>query len=172
VTVKPAKRTAEERKAMKALAMADQRVAFGPLFFMQQLRGLVRDRCPIPAEGIPSVQIHLLDGDVLEICHIIGVSPSWIALAVHEEERPESSAPLRTEMVPFHLISRVTIQADRHGGAHPIGFNADLEPSVIGSSPALGGMTPEEALKAVAGLPVRDAAAPDDAPGAGSKRVR
>lgn len=173
--IKPEKPSGEARKAMKELAAADQRVSFGPLFFMQNLRGLVRDRCPEPKEGFPSVQIHLMDGQALEICHIIGVAPNWIALAVHEEEHAERPAPLRTEMVPYHLIARVSIESNRHEGAHPIGFNAKNEPEVYGDVPTLTGMTPEEALKALAGVTPAGPASPGETrsePPAASKRIR
>jgi len=169
VTVKPAKPSAEARQTMKDLAAADQRVSFGPLFFMQNLRGLVRDRCPEETQAIPSVQIHLMDSEVLDICHIIGVAPNWIALAVHDEDHPERPAQLRTEMVPYHLIARVSIQTSKHEGAHPIGFNAGNEPELYGPAAEVSGMTPEEALKAVAGLPPVAAPGKGDLPAKGSK---
>ena len=152
MAVKTTKPNGDDRKAMRELAEADQRVSFGPFFFMQNLRGLVRDRCPEAKEAIPSVQVHLMDGQVLEICHIIGIAPNWIALAVHEDERSERHSPLRTEMVPYHLISRISIESNRHEGSHPIGFSTQNEPAVYGDVPtAVGVLTPEEALKAVAG---------------------
>jgi hypothetical protein len=152
VAVKTKKRNAGARRALKTLTAADGRVSFGPLFFMQNLRGLVRDRCPVPEEAFPSVQIHLLDGDVLDVCHIIGIAPHWIALAVHEVDRPDHPAQMRTEMVPYHLIGRVSIQTNKHEGSHPIGFNTQLEPEVYGGAAAAAGMSPEEALQAVAGV--------------------
>lgn len=167
--VKQTKSSGEAREAMKALAAADQRVSFGPLFFMQNLRGLVRDRCPEETQGIPSVQIHLMDGEILDICHIIGIAPNWIALAVHEENHPERPSQMRTEMVPYHLISRVSIQTTRHEGAHPIGFNTGQEPELYGSPPASQGMTPEEALKVVAGLPPEPPPRTGGIPATGSK---
>jgi hypothetical protein len=172
VSLKPAKGRGEDRKKMAALMAADQRVSFGPLFFMQNLRGLVRDRCPEPSESIPSVHVHLMDGEVLDLCHIIGVSPNWIAMAVHEEEHAERPDQMRTELVPYHLIARVSIQTTRHEGAHPIGFNTSLDPAVYGSIPGAAGMTPEEALKAVAGIPPASLPGSGGAPPVASKRAR
>lgn len=170
--IKTKKPTGEDRKRMAALMAADQRVSFGPLFFMQNLRGLVRDRCPQPSESIPSVHIHLMDGEVLDLCHIIGVSPNWIAMAVHEEEHAERPDQMRTELVPYHLIARVSIQTTRHEGTHPIGFNATLDPEVYGSIPSLAGMTPEQALQAVAGIPATGLPRSGGAPAVGSKKSR
>lgn len=157
---------------MAALMASDQRVSFGPLFFMQNLRGLARDRCPEPAESIPSVHVHLMDGEVLDLCHIIGVSPNWIAMAVHEEEHAERPDQMRTELVPYHLIVRVSIQTTRHAGTHPIGFNTSLDPEVYGTIPSLAGMTPEQALQAVAGVPPTGPPGPGAAPPQGSKKAR
>jgi hypothetical protein len=143
-----------QRMALAALTAADKRAYFGPLFFMQNLRGLVRERCPVPADGIPSVHVHLMDGEDLDVCHILGIAPGWIALAVHEREAPEGSARLRTELVPYPLIARVSIGTTQHEGSHPIGFNAATEPEMYSTVASIKGMTPEEALRAVAGVPV------------------
>ena len=170
--IKPAKGRGEEKKRMAALLAADQRVSFGPLFFMQNLRGLVRDRCPDPSEAIPSVHVHLMDGEVLDLCHIIGVSPNWIALAVHEEELADRPSQLRTELVPYHHIARVSIQTTHHEGTHPIGFNVSLDPEVYGKIPSLEAMTPEQALKAVAGIPPAALPGSGAVPAVGSKKTR
>jgi hypothetical protein len=170
VAVKTTKPSGDVRKEMKELLLADQRVSFGPLFFMRNLRGLVRDRCPDEKEGIPSVQIHLLDGQSLDICHIIGIAPNWIALAVHEDGHADGPLPLRTEMVPYHFITRVSIESNRHEGAHSIGFNTQNEPEMYQGASSPAGMTPEEALKAVAGDPPKASGARSVRPA--SKRVR
>jgi len=172
VTVKPAKTRGMDRKAMAALMAADRRVSFGPSFFLQNLRGLVRDRCPEPTGSIPSVQVHLLDGEVLDLCHIIGVSPNWIAMAVHEREDAERPTEMRTELVPYPLIARVSIQTTRHAGAHPIGFNTGLEPQLYGGGVSRPSMSPEEALNAVAGLPPRALPAAGEAEAEEARSVR
>jgi len=151
---KPAAPRTGTRATVTALKAADHRAYFGPLFFIQNLRGLVRERCPEPADGIPSVQIHLGDGDTLDVCHIIGIAPGWIALAVHEREGAERAAELRTELVPYPLITRVSIQSTRHDGSHPIGFNVGNEPALYGNVHATAAMTPEDALRALAGAPI------------------
>ena len=172
MALKPRKPSGEDRKRMAALLAAEQRVSFGPLFFMQNLRALVRDRCPVPAEAIPSVHIQLMDGDVLDLCHIIGVSPNWIAMAVHEDDQPDRPAQMRNELVPYHLIARVTIQTTHHEGTYPIGFNASLDPEVYGKIPSLEAMTPEQALKAVAGIPPTGLPGSGATPAVGSKKSR
>ena len=53
-----------------ALVKATVRFPFGPGFFLAQLRAFASEHCPDPARGLPMVEIHLADGDVLDLCHI------------------------------------------------------------------------------------------------------
>ncbi len=63
---------------MAAFARFDVACTFGPSFCLGQLGRFVRDRCPDPNEHLPVVQVHLADGEPLDIHHIIGVSPRWL----------------------------------------------------------------------------------------------
>lgn len=114
------------------------RCPFGPAFFAGHLGGLVRERCPDPREGLPSVQVYLHDGERLDLCHVIGFAPLWVAFAVWEH----GSHAMRTELVPYELIARVTIGAP--GDQRPgIGFDQAHAPMAVS-------MTPEQALQAAA----------------------
>jgi hypothetical protein len=119
---------------------------FGPSFFAHQLRAFVRARCPDPSEALPSVQLHLADGDAIEICHIIGIAPRWLALAVIEEHRPVAAPTMRTEIVPYELVSRVTVRPFRPGSGH-VGFEVERNPELLS-----GRDTPEAAFLAMAGV--------------------
>ena len=114
---------------------------FGPTFFIAQLGRLVRERCPDPQEGLPSVLLQLHDGERLDLCHVIGFAPHWVALAV----RDNGSDAMRTELVPYGSIARVTIGAPRGRGTH-VGFDQSHAPITIGGVT----MTPEQALRAAA----------------------
>lgn len=124
---KQGRKRQEEEREIAAMRGVDQRCPFGPSFFLGQLRGFGRDRCPDPDEGLPVVKLYLADGDVLDVCHIIGASPRWIALAVNETERSSGERPMRTELVPYSLVSRVVIRTTRHEGPH-VGFDLGHEP--------------------------------------------
>jgi hypothetical protein len=118
---------------------------FGPGFFLGQLGAFARERCPDPAEALPVVELHLMTGEVLDLCHIMGLAPTFAALAVREGARAGTGdAPMRTELVPYGLIARVTIRAVRGAGGH-VGFDVNCAPDTR----ALGS-TPEEALRAAA----------------------
>ncbi len=107
---------------------------FGPTFFLQFFSGLVRDRCPAPAERVPRVQVHLVTGEVLEVCHIAWIAQSWLSLVVAKIEPPEVGS-MQTELVPYAAIHRITISSVRRGEAQ-IGFNVDHQPVL--ANPMLG----------------------------------
>ena len=93
--------------------------AFGPGFFQTQLNVLVRDRCPQPGEMLPSVTIRLIDGESLDVCYLIALTPKWLAVAV----AGDSPGPVRTELVPYAGIFRITIRPVIAAG-HQIGFQS------------------------------------------------
>lgn len=123
----------------------DARCAFGPTFFLTQLRAFVRGRCPDAAESLPAVELHLHSGDRLDICHVIGLAPLCVAVAVHNDESPDAPT-MRTEIVPYELIMQVTIRAVRPAAPH-LGFDPAHAPTLIRHDPL---MTPEETLRAAA----------------------
>jgi hypothetical protein len=139
--------TPEEMEHM-ALAEASVRFAFGPAFFMTQLRGFAGEKCPDPALERPAVEIHLGDGETLDLCYIIGVTPGWVALAVLDEDEADGSRRMRTEFVPFEAIERVTLRGSRPESPR-LGFEHGHVPKVLGDPPRRE-MTPEAAIRAAA----------------------
>lgn len=138
----PEKTPPTDKEIASLFAEMNVRCPFGPAFFAMQLRGLVRDRCPDPAEGLPSVQIHLRDGDCLEVCHIIGFTPQWVALAVWDD----GPTKMRTELVPYEMMTRVVIRSCATDGKE-IGFDTTRAPAPLADAE----MTPEDALRAAGG---------------------
>lgn len=109
---------------------------FGPEFFALQLSRFVRDHCPAAEESLPRVELHLVDGQILDLCHIFGVAPTWVALAVYAGRHAEGAA-MRTELVPYALITRVTVsQGPSSEGA--IGFDTSREPHLLHEGQDLG----------------------------------
>ena len=130
-------------------ALLEPQCPFGPRFFLAQLRAFARDRCPDPAERLPVVSLHLGDGEVLDVCHLIGLAPRWVALAVRETEGKEHPPAMRTEFVPYEIIHRVTIRAVRAAETH-IGFDHGRMPQVLAGAEPDAFRSPEEALRAAA----------------------
>ncbi len=111
-----------------AFAATDRRCVFGPSFFLGRLSRFVRDQCPDPQEHLPVVHVHLADGEPLDLCHIIGVSPQWVVLAVRD---PESHVDgMAIEIVPYEMIRRVCIRT-RRGETGAIGFTHARAPEII-----------------------------------------
>lgn len=123
-----------------AFSRADQAAPFGPSFFLRHLGRFVRDNCPAAAENLPLVQLRLADGASLEVCHVIGVSPIWVILAVRDAAAHKGMA---IEVVPYELIRRVAIRT-RQGGTATVGFAQTAPPQI---------MTAETLLQAAVGTP-------------------
>jgi hypothetical protein len=117
---------------------------FGPEFFRTHLRAFVRDHCQPPGLELPFVHLHLAGGEVLDLCHVVSLTPHWAALAVFEEGGGDSSRRMRTELLPYDLLVRITIRAGPARGAH-IGFRQDAPPPFHAS--------PEEALQLAGAQP-------------------
>lgn len=131
---------AERLKAAEAFLRADVACAFGPSFFLGHLGRFVRDRCPDQKENLPRVQVHLVDGNTLDVCHIIGVSPRWVMLAVRDATNQGDG--MAVELVPYEIIRRVGIGSQRAETAS-IGFAQKRPPEVISPETLLrAAMTP------------------------------
>ena len=130
----------------REFAEADAICAFGPSFFLRQLRAFLRDRCPDPSEALPSVQLHLAEGEIIEVCHIIGLAPHWLAVAAIETVRPVSSPSMRTEVIPYGLVSRITVRPVRPGPGH-VGFEESHGCGLLTRADA-----PEDVFLAMAGM--------------------
>lgn len=120
--------------------LAESRCPFGPRFFLSQLAAFVRERCPDPGE-LPRVDLWI-DGEPHTICHVVAIAPRWLALAVWNGRG--DTATMSLEIVPYELISRITIGSISR--AHAIGFAQVAPPTIIEDAIA----TPEEALARVA----------------------
>lgn len=116
---------ARETAVHELLGRWEAMLAFGPRFFLAHLGAYVRDRCPDPGEALPFVHLHLASSEVLDVCHVIGLTPRWVALAVYEA----TSRAMRTELVPFESITRITISPGHAQGTH-IGFHQETPPAL------------------------------------------
>lgn len=116
-----------QQQAATAFVRADVACSFGPSFFLGHLGRFVRDRCPDATENLPLVQVRLADGETLDVCHIIGVAPRWVMLAVRDAGSHHEG--MAVELVPYEIIRRVSIGSKRPEGSS-IGF-AQIEPPAI-----------------------------------------
>ena len=125
-----------------ALTRADLACTFGPSFFLGYLERFVRDQCPDPTENLPAVELHLSSGETLALCHVIGVSPRWVMLAVNDTK---GHGPAMTiELVPYEIIHSVRIRTPTAEGAS-IGFAQTRSPAIIAPDALLRAMAPHHA---------------------------
>lgn len=117
-----------------AFTRADVACTFGPSFFLGYLARFVRDHCPDPKENLPMVEVRLADGESLDLCHIIGVSPRWVMLAVRDAASHQHDMGI--EIVPFELVRRVSIRT-RHTEGASAGFAQSRAPEIIGAETLL-----------------------------------
>lgn len=116
---------AQETAVRDQFARWQAALAFGRSFFLGHLGAYVRDRCPDPDEALPFVHLHLVNGEMLDVCHVIGLTPRWVALAVYEG----TSRAMRTELVPYETILRITISPG-HALENHMGFRQEAPPAV------------------------------------------
>lgn len=136
------------RDSVEELLASDPSVPFGPAFFATRLAAFVRDRCPTPEDGPPVVLLRLCDGEVVDVCHVIGLARNWVALAAHAERGAERTPRMRTEIVPYAAILRVTFMADTRDGER-IGYRQESEPlAFVGGGGAAGPFSAEGMLRA------------------------
>ena len=119
---------ADRAHAAIAFKAADNACTFGPSFFLGHLSRFVRDHCPDPEEHLPLVQIRLADGQTLDLCHIIGVSPRWVMLAIRDAAAHPTDMAI--EIVPFAMVQGVRIRT-RHAEGTSVGFSQTHAPSIM-----------------------------------------
>lgn len=107
---------------------ADHACPFGPSFFLGHLGRFVRDHCPSTEEHLPKVQIRLADGESLDLCHVIGVSPRWVMLATRESGSHQNEMAI--DFVPFEVIQGVHIRA-HHAETTSLGFAHGQSPAIL-----------------------------------------
>ena len=115
-------------EAAAAFTRAERASMFGPSFFLGQLGRFVRDHCPSPEEHLPMVEIRLADGQTLDLCHIVGVSPHWVVLAIRDPASRQHDMAI--ELVPFEMVRGVRIHA-RHAEGSAVGFAQNQAPVII-----------------------------------------
>lgn len=101
---------------------------FGPEFFMSVLKDRVRQQCDQQPEAVPVVELHLGDGTTLDLCHVPGVGPQWIAAEFYRDR--ETCTDMDLSFIPFALITRVTVSM-WHRSQRPIGFDITRPTDVV-----------------------------------------
>ena len=93
---------------------------FGLPFFGTMLTSRFETYCSGAGPEVPQVLLHLAGGAVLDVCHVVELTPRWIAMAVFRDDRTCEQMDL--DFVPYELILRVTLSS-RPAEERPLGFN-------------------------------------------------
>jgi hypothetical protein len=72
-------------------------------------------------DRVPVVHLHLADGTVLDLCHVIAVSSDWVAAAYFRE--PASCDDVEVAFLHPAMITRVTISLPGRS-SRSIGFGS------------------------------------------------
>ena len=116
-------------EAAEAFTRSDRVPMFGPSFFLGQLGRFIRDHCPSADEHLPMVEIRLADGQTLDLCHIVGVSPHWVMLAVRDAASRQHEMAI--ELVPFEMVRGVCIHRRHAEGGGTVGYSQSHTPTII-----------------------------------------
>ncbi len=78
--------------------------------------------------AVVELEIRLADGQTLDLCHIVGVSPHWVMLAVRDAASRQHDMAI--EFVPFEMVRGVRIHT-RHAEGGAVGFSQHHPPVII-----------------------------------------
>ncbi len=93
---------------------------FDRLFFLTVFSERVKDLCNSTTADVPIVLLDLIDGTTLDLCHVEGLAPRWMAAAVFRSN--PSCDDMDLVFVPYESLIRVTV-AKRSAESRPLGFN-------------------------------------------------
>jgi hypothetical protein len=80
---------------------------FDAAFFQKVFPEHVRAECQAQPDRVPVVELHLADGTKLDLCHVVFLADSWLAVAYYRGGHGETE--LDTAFLPYGVIARVTI---------------------------------------------------------------
>ncbi len=108
---------------------------FGLPFFMSVLKSRLMRHCNEVGPDVPQVLLHLAEGSVLDLCHIVELSPKWIAAAVFRDDA-DSCDKMDVEFVPYELIIRVTLTGRSAEGPRRLGFDVNRSVAALEAATA------------------------------------
>ncbi len=94
---------------------------------------------------MPIVRVYLSNGEVLDVCHVIGLASTWLALAIYDDPGGTTTRAVRKDLVPYGAITRIAISKGRGEGAQ-IGFNPDHSSFVVNGPSYADGCNAESML--------------------------
>lgn len=107
---------------------------FESAFFESVLPDRIRQRCVEQSGHVPVVELHLADGDSLDLCHIVHLADRWLLVAFYRD--PAKCSDMDLAFLGYDTIKRITVSMhDPH--SRRLGFNLEAgvkSPVTTGSS--------------------------------------
>ncbi|MBI4200257.1 MAG: hypothetical protein HY535_07280 [Chloroflexi bacterium] len=103
-------------------------MAFDAGFFQQVLPERVALECEGHPESVPVVQVHLANGTVLDLCHIVHLADAWFAVQHFRDAR--TCADMDTVFLPYGLVAMVTVSL-HHPASRRVGFSVQPKPKAV-----------------------------------------
>ena len=107
---------------------------FDRLFFGTVLPEHVRTEVAANTGKVPVIELHLVGGTVLDLCHVVRLSDTWVAVAHFCREDVFDDADIA--FIPYGTIVRVSLSM-RDAKEREIGFSMTTPPLETASGEAL-----------------------------------
>ena len=100
--------------------MTGNDTVFDARFYQTSLVGRVTQACEADPKQVPAVVLYLLDGSKLDICHIVWLDDTWLAVAYFRDAATCEDMDLA--FLPYRLVTRVTVSL-HHPETRKLGFD-------------------------------------------------
>src|SRR3990172_1079682 len=100
-------------------------MAFNAAFYREALPERVAAECHGRPDAVPVVKLHLANGQVLDLCHIVHLADDWFA--VQHFRDAETCADMDLAFLPYGLVGLITVSI-HHPGSRRLGFSMGEKP--------------------------------------------
>ncbi len=95
-------------------------------FYRTVLPERVKAECHSRPGQVPVVQLYLATGRELDLCHIVHLADTWLAVQYFRDA--ESCEDMDTAFLPYELVAMVTVSL-YHPERRRLGFKIDADPA-------------------------------------------
>ena len=106
---------------------------FDAHFYTSVLPDRVVAQCQGNPGAVPVVNLHLANGRVLDLCHIMHLTERWFAVQYFRDT--VTCADMDVAFLPYELVVLVSV-ALQHSSQRRIGFNIRGEAAALDAAPA------------------------------------
>ncbi|MEK7777602.1 MAG: hypothetical protein AAB303_03140 [Chloroflexota bacterium] len=99
---------------------------FDAAFYREVLPERVATECQGRPDAVPVVKLHLANGQVLDLCHIVHLADDWFA--AQHFRAAETCADMDLAFLPYGLVGLITVSI-HHPTQRRIGFSLEEKPS-------------------------------------------